>query len=122
MPQIVLFSDGETWETWSDRILMVEVSPDQHARLCQGEKVRHVVPNYKGTPIAPVGQVVEFFDATLGHTRTEGPWERVHMEGRALVGVNGDQRTAIATLNDDGLWVDNAGHCWVDVAVKGGAI
>ncbi len=65
---------------------------------------------------------VEFFDPSSPRGRTVGPWEWVHLEGRTLLGVTGDQRTAIATVGEDGLWVDETGAAWVDIAIKGGGL
>ncbi|MBI4438211.1 hypothetical protein HY631_04635 [Candidatus Uhrbacteria bacterium] len=61
---------------------------------------------------------VEFFDAPGDLVVREGPFDWVHLEGRAIVAVTGDERTQLAALDvESWTWIDRRGVRWIDVAV-----
>lgn len=62
--------------------------------------------------------IVEFFSTLTDTTRRRGPYERVHFEGRSVVGLNGERRTTLAVMNEDGVWVDDSGTAWIDLDVQ----
>lgn len=129
--RVLVLDDGETWETLdaNSNALVVDVTPAEAQRLADGKPIDEVLCDRTGTRVAwlaesprPRGVLVEFFDAPADVVQREGPFDWIHIEGRALVGVVGEEHTEIATL-DPGTWTwrDRRGNCWVDVSVQDAA-